>query len=65
MVGHHSSQPDRSDLDAGIRWGAAENIAQLGEVEPKTGRKTSIFFFFWGERCQANIIVWRREEVGG
>lgn len=23
---------DRSDLDAGIRWGAAENIAQLGEV---------------------------------
>ena len=28
---------DRSDLDAGIRWGAAENIAQLGEVgSPKT-----------------------------
>lgn len=37
---------DRSDLDAGIRWGAAENIAQLGEV---ASPKTPFFsgFFLW------------------
>lgn len=40
--------PDRSDLDAGIRWGAAENIAQLGEVaSPKPFFRG---FFFVGKK---------------